>query len=140
MEEVFAAVGGQPKLGEHDKQRLLARRFAHELERGLEVVLRIADADHRRRDRQAGEAVAVEVEEVPHEGILRSSVVWCARPYMLLLWERVVTHDGMLEIELHDDLRYRLSWRGVVYDRKRRYDFRSVEQLRYDFERDVEKA
>ena len=48
--------------------------------------------------------------------------------------------DGMLEIELHDDLRYRLSWRGIVYDPKRRYDFRSVEQLRYDFERDVEKA
>jgi hypothetical protein len=46
----------------------------------------------------------------------------------------------MLEIELHDDLRYRLSWRGVVYDNKRRYDFKSVEQLRYDFERDVEKA
>jgi hypothetical protein len=59
---------------------------------------------------------------------------------MLLLRERVVTNDGMLEIELHDDLRYRLSWRGIVYDHKRRYDFRSVEQLRYDFERDVEKA
>jgi hypothetical protein len=59
---------------------------------------------------------------------------------MLLLRERVVTPDGVLEIELHDDLRYRLSWRGVVYDRRRRYDFRSVEQLRYDFERDVEKG
>jgi hypothetical protein len=59
---------------------------------------------------------------------------------MLLLRESVVTHDGMLEIELYDDLRYRLSWRGVVYDPKRRYEFRSVEQLRYDFERDVEKA
>jgi hypothetical protein len=59
---------------------------------------------------------------------------------MLLLREKVVTSDGMLEIELHDDLRYRLSWKGIVYDNRRRYDFKSVEQLRYDFERDVEKA
>ena len=59
---------------------------------------------------------------------------------MLLLQETVLTADGILEIELHDDLRHRLSWRGVVWDEKRRYDFRSVEQLRYDFERDVQKA
>ena len=59
---------------------------------------------------------------------------------MLLLRERVLTADGMLELELHDDLRYRLSWRGVVYTDKRRYAFRSVEQLRYDFERDAAKA
>jgi len=60
---------------------------------------------------------------------------------MLLLRERVVMDGGaILEIELHDDLRYRLSLRGIVYDSKRRYDFRSVEQLRYDFERDVQKA
>ena len=59
---------------------------------------------------------------------------------MLLLREKVVLPDGILEIELHDDLRYRLVWRGVVYDSKRKYDFRSVEQLRYDFERDVQKA
>ena len=59
---------------------------------------------------------------------------------MLLLREKVVLDGEILEIELHDDLRYRLSWRGIVYDRKRRYDFRSVEQLRYDFERDVQKA
>ena len=58
---------------------------------------------------------------------------------MLLLREKVVLADGILEIELHDDLRYRLSWRGVVYDDKRRYAFRSVEQLRYDFERDAQK-
>ena len=57
---------------------------------------------------------------------------------MLLLRETVVLEGERLEIELHDDLRYRLSWRGVVYDNKRSYDFRSVEQLRYDFERDVE--
>ena len=59
---------------------------------------------------------------------------------MLLLRETVVTESGLLEIELHDDLRYRLSWRGVIWDEKRKYEFRSVEQLRYDFERDVAKA
>ena len=60
---------------------------------------------------------------------------------MLLLRETVVMEGGeALELELHDDLRYRLSWRGVTYDHKRRYAFRSVEQLRYDFERDVQKA
>jgi hypothetical protein len=59
---------------------------------------------------------------------------------MLLLQEKVVLADGILEIELHDDLRYRLSWRGVTHDSKRKYDFRSVEQLRYDFERDAAKG
>ena len=54
---------------------------------------------------------------------------------MLLLRETVVLEGDLLEIELHDDLRYRLSWRGVVWDQERRYPFRSVEQLRYDFER-----
>ena len=61
--------------------------------------------------------------------------------HMLLLRETVVLAGGeRLEIELHDDLRYRLSWRGVVYDNRRKYDFRSVEQLRYDFERDAQAA
>jgi hypothetical protein len=64
---------------------------------------------------------------------------------MLLLRETVVLDGGeCLEIELHDNLRYRLSWRGVTYsnmsDNKRKYDFRSVEQLRYDFERDAQAA
>ena len=60
---------------------------------------------------------------------------------MLLLRETVVTAQGILEVELHDDLRYRLSWRGVVYDNNRRgYSFRSVEQLRYDFERDAQRG
>jgi hypothetical protein len=59
---------------------------------------------------------------------------------MLLLRERVVTDAGLLEIELHDDLSYRLSWRGVVYASHSKYEFRSVEQLRYDFERDAAKA
>ncbi len=65
---------------------------------------------------------------------------------MLLLHERTFSHDEVLEVELHDDLRYRLGFgdlvvyedhlkriRGKVYP----YQFRSVEQLRYDFERDV---
>jgi hypothetical protein len=56
---------------------------------------------------------------------------------MLLLRETVVTPEGNLQIELHDDLRYRLSWRGVVYESNPQYPFRSVEQLRYDFERDA---
>ena len=59
---------------------------------------------------------------------------------MMLLRETVVLDDGVLEIELHHDLRYRLSWRGVVWDERREYRFRSVEQLRYDFERDAQKA
>ena len=59
---------------------------------------------------------------------------------MLLLRETVVLEGERLEIELHDDLRYRLSWRGVVHDDRRKYDFRSVEQLRYDFEREAQKA
>ena len=59
---------------------------------------------------------------------------------MMLLSEKVVTARGVLEIELHDDLTYRLAWRGVVYRTDDKYAFRSVEQLRYDFERDVEKA
>jgi hypothetical protein len=59
---------------------------------------------------------------------------------MLLLRETVAMDGEILEIELHDDLRYLLKWRGIVYSDKRKYEFRSVEQLRYDFERDVEKA
>jgi len=65
-------------------------------------------------------------------------------PYML--HETVVLPDAILEIELHDDLRYRLRYGDVVEytdgrrrvrGRKARYEFRSVEQLRYDFEQDV---
>ena len=66
-------------------------------------------------------------------------------PYMRVLHERVVLNGELLEIELYGDLRYRLSFRGVVYENGRRrrggraapYRFRSVEQLRYDFERDA---
>jgi hypothetical protein len=65
-------------------------------------------------------------------------------PYML--HERVVLHHTILEIELKSDLSYRLRYGDLVeYDngrrkvrgRSSRYEFRSVEQLRYDFERDV---
>jgi hypothetical protein len=67
----------------------------------------------------------------------------------LRLHERVVMPEAVLEIELHDDLRYRLRYgdmveysdgRRRVHGRASRYEFRSVEQLRYDFERDVESA
>ena len=65
-------------------------------------------------------------------------------PYML--HERVVLHGTILEVELKSDLSYRLRYGDLVeYDngrrkvrgRSSRYEFRSVEQLRYDFERDV---
>ena len=55
--------------------------------------------------------------------------------------------DAVLRIVLDDDMRYRLSYGdAVVYEngvrrvrgRASRYELRSVEQLRYDFERDVE--
>ncbi len=64
---------------------------------------------------------------------------------MLLLTEKC----GLLEIELHDDLTYVLRYgdlveyrnhRRRVRGRARPYQFRSVEQLRYDFERDVKDA
>jgi hypothetical protein len=63
-----------------------------------------------------------------------------------MLRERVVLRDGVLEIELEADRRYRLAYGELVeYTPGRRrtrgrsmpYEFRSVEQLRYDFERDV---
>jgi hypothetical protein len=67
----------------------------------------------------------------------------------MLLQETIVLSDVVVRIELQDDLRYRLSYGDrVVYENGRRmvggradtYEFRSVEQLRYDFERDVEAA
>jgi hypothetical protein len=68
---------------------------------------------------------------------------------MLLLHETVVLPGGLLEIELHSDMTYRLTYETLVeYLHKQRrvgarttpYEFRSVEQLRYDFERDVRAA
>jgi hypothetical protein len=66
-----------------------------------------------------------------------------------MLRETVLLQDGILEIELTADLRYRLRYGELVEyaDGRRRirgrsspYEFRSVEQLRYDFERDVAAA
>ena len=72
---------------------------------------------------------------------------------MLPLREKVLLGDGaLLEIELGAGGAYRLRYgvlrygalveyangRRRVRGRELRYEFRSVEQLRYDFERDVE--
>jgi hypothetical protein len=66
---------------------------------------------------------------------------------MILLAETVLLGERLVRIELHDDGRYRLSYGElVVYENARRqvrgrstaYELRSVEQLRYDFERDVD--
>ena len=63
---------------------------------------------------------------------------------MPLLLREIVFPD--YEIELHHDLGYRLRYRDLVeYSNHRRrvrgrslpYEFKSVEQLRYDFEEDV---
>ena len=67
---------------------------------------------------------------------------------MLLLQERVVLPGGVLEVELHSDRQYCLRYADVEYrnDRSRNgtrttpSEFRSVEQLRYDFEREVRAA
>jgi hypothetical protein len=68
---------------------------------------------------------------------------------MLVLHEMSFPGGVLMEVQLHDDLRYLLRYGdAVVYrdhqktyqGRKYRYDFRSVEQLRYDFERDVAAA
>ena len=70
--------------------------------------------------------------------------------HMPRLREKVLLADGaLLEIELDADLGYVLRYGALVeYANHRRrvggrelpYEFRSVEQLRYDFERDVEAA
>jgi hypothetical protein len=66
-----------------------------------------------------------------------------------MLRETVVLQDALLEVRLDADLGYRLRYGDLVeYENGRRrvrgrvsrYEFRSVEQLRYDFERDVEAA
>jgi hypothetical protein len=68
---------------------------------------------------------------------------------MLLLQEKALFDAASLTIELHDDLRYRLRFGDlVVYEtgsktirgRTSPYEIKSVEQLRYDFERDVRAA
>ena len=64
-----------------------------------------------------------------------------------MLHERVFLAQGILAIDLDADGRYRLRYGDLVdyTPGKRRvrgrttpYEFRSVEQLRYDFERDVQ--
>jgi hypothetical protein len=64
------------------------------------------------------------------------------------LHETVLLGHAVVRVHL-DGERYRLSYgEQVVYENGRRrvrgrwsaYDFRSIEQLRYDFERDVEGA
>ena len=63
-----------------------------------------------------------------------------------MLEERVVLADGvLLELIFKSRSDYRLACRKgdrllVEYGGGRAYDFKSVEKLRYDFERDVEKA
>ena len=68
---------------------------------------------------------------------------------MLLFSETVVLADAEVIAEVHHDLRYRLKYGSLVEYRDGRrwlrgrvsaYAFRSVEQLRYDFERDVRAA
>lgn len=65
----------------------------------------------------------------------------------MLLEETAVLADAVVRIRLDDNLRYRLSYgEAIVYENGRRtvrgrssaYEFKSVEKLRYDFERDVE--
>lgn len=66
-----------------------------------------------------------------------------------MFYERVLLGGELLEIELHQDLTYRLCYGDLVeYSNGRRrvrgrtlpYEFRSVEQLRYDFEQDLAKV
>ncbi|HTP61999.1 MAG TPA: hypothetical protein VMJ14_07945 [Burkholderiales bacterium] len=59
--------------------------------------------------------------------------------------EILVGADGVLEARIHNDLTYSLSFRKgknvlVEYSSAGAYEFKSVEKLRYDFERDVEEA
>ena len=59
--------------------------------------------------------------------------------------EILIGPDGVLEARIDDDLTYSLTFRKgknilVEYSSTRGYGFKSVEKLRYDFERDVEKA
>ena len=60
--------------------------------------------------------------------------------------ETVLVGEVVLTVELRDDFRYRLRYGDLVeYSNGRRrvrgrvapYEFRSVEQLRYDFEQDM---
>ena len=63
-----------------------------------------------------------------------------------MFYEKLLLAGGMLEIELRGDMTYLLRYGDLVeYTNQRRrvrgrtlaYEFRSVEQLRYDFEQDL---
>jgi len=65
----------------------------------------------------------------------------------MLLSETTLLPHGIVSVALDDDGRYRLAYgEAVVYENGRRrvrgratpYEMRSIEQLCYDFERDVE--
>lgn len=65
---------------------------------------------------------------------------------MVLFREIVFDGKAIVEVTLYGDLRYRLRYGDLVeYESGRRrvrgrttpYEFRSVEQLRYDFENDI---
>jgi hypothetical protein len=65
----------------------------------------------------------------------------------MLLAETALLPQGLVSVALDEDGRYRLAYAElVVYENGRRrvrgratpYAMRSIEQLRYDFERDVE--
>jgi len=64
-----------------------------------------------------------------------------------MMRERVFAGGQVLQVELHGDRRYRLAYgelveytpgRRRVRGRTMAYELRSVEQMRYDFERDVQ--
>jgi hypothetical protein len=65
----------------------------------------------------------------------------------MVLEEITILANAVVRVQLDEKLRYRLSYgEAVVYENGRRtvrgrsspYEFKSVEKLRYDFERDVE--
>lgn len=65
---------------------------------------------------------------------------------MLLVHEKSFSRGTVLEVRLQSDFRYRLAFGALlVYENDTKslrgkvqpYRFRSVEQLRYDFEQDV---
>lgn len=65
---------------------------------------------------------------------------------MLLYAETVLLEGAELRLEVHDGQRYLLRYRDLVQfengkkrvrGRSSAYEFRSVEQLRYDFEKEL---
>src|SRR4051812_28267053 len=142
VKQVVACVGREAKLGEHREHRLLACRAAHQLDGRVEIRRRVADTDARGGEGHAREVVAVKAQKVAHGRHFTPSVLWCSMPYT----EQVVLPSGRFTVFLDGSV-YRLSYKDlVIYENGKRivrgrssaYAFRSVEQMRYDFERDVE--